>query len=88
MPATFTSARFVGREDAFAKLATVLQSATAGDAGTLLLEGTAGIGTTRFMDEVISRVEWRRARTSGLPLMHPDPTGRLAFKHLRGPAQE
>jgi DNA-binding CsgD family transcriptional regulator/tetratricopeptide (TPR) repeat protein len=57
MPATFTSARFVGREDAFTKLASVLQSATAGDSGTLLLEGTAGVGTTRFMDEVISRVD-------------------------------
>ncbi|HUP55197.1 MAG TPA: AAA family ATPase [Methylomirabilota bacterium] len=57
MSATFTSARFVGREDAFAKLATVLQSATAGDAGTLLLEGTAGVGSTRFIDEVINRVD-------------------------------
>ncbi len=57
MPATFTSARFVGREDAFTKLASVLQSATSGDSGTLLLEGTAGVGTTRFMDEVISRVD-------------------------------
>jgi 16S rRNA G966 N2-methylase RsmD len=36
MPVTFTSARFVGREDAFAKLASVLQSASAGEAGTLL----------------------------------------------------
>ncbi len=56
MPATFTSARFVGREDAFTKLASVLQAATAGDSGTLLLDGTAGIGTTRFVDEAIRRV--------------------------------
>ena len=32
------------------------QSATAGDAGTLLLDGTAGVGTTRFIDEAIRRV--------------------------------
>ena len=57
MVATFTSPRFVGREDAFAKLASVLQSATAGDSGTLLLDGTAGIGTTRFVDEAIRRVD-------------------------------
>jgi DNA-binding CsgD family transcriptional regulator/tetratricopeptide (TPR) repeat protein len=56
MPATFTSARFVGREDAFTKLASVLQSAAAGESGTLLLEGTAGIGTTRFIDAAIRRV--------------------------------
>ncbi len=56
MPVTFTSARFVGREDAFVKLASVLQSASAGEAGTLLLDGTSGIGTTRFIDEAIRRV--------------------------------
>ena len=56
MPVTFTSARFVGREDAFARLASVLQSASAGEAGTLLLDGTSGIGTTRFIDEAIRRV--------------------------------
>ena len=47
----------MGREDAFTKVASVLQSATAGAAGTLLLEGTAGVGTTRFIDEVISRLD-------------------------------
>ncbi len=57
MPVTFTSARFVGREDAFARLASVLQSASAGDAGTLLIDGTSGIGTTRFIDESIRRVD-------------------------------
>src|SRR5918994_5218443 len=56
MPVTFTSARFVGREDAFARLASVLQSASAGEAGTLLLDGTSGIGTTRFIDEAMRRV--------------------------------
>ncbi|MEA2578587.1 MAG: hypothetical protein QOD78_2175, partial [Chloroflexota bacterium] len=56
MPATFTSARFVGREDAFTRLASVLQAASAGESGTLLIDGTAGIGTTRFVDEAIRRV--------------------------------
>ena len=46
----------MGREDAFAKLASVLQSASAGEARALLLDGTSGIGTTRFIDEAIRRV--------------------------------
>jgi DNA-binding CsgD family transcriptional regulator/tetratricopeptide (TPR) repeat protein len=56
MPARFTSARFVGRDDAFAKLAMVLQSASGGKAGALLIEGTAGVGVTRFVDEAVRRV--------------------------------
>ena len=56
MPARYTSARFVGREDAFAKLASVIRSAAAGDSGTLLIDGTAGVGTSRFIDEAIRRV--------------------------------
>ena len=47
----------MGREDAFTRIASVLQSASAGDAGTLLLDGTAGAGSTRFIDEVVSRVD-------------------------------
>nr|MBA2701892.1 AAA family ATPase [Chloroflexota bacterium] len=57
MPARFTSARFVGREDAFTSLAAVLQAATVGNASALLIEGTAGVGVTRFVDEAIRRVE-------------------------------
>jgi DNA-binding CsgD family transcriptional regulator/tetratricopeptide (TPR) repeat protein len=56
MAPTYTSARFVGREDAFARLASVLQSAAAGSAGTLFIEGTAGVGSTRLIDEAIRRV--------------------------------
>jgi DNA-binding CsgD family transcriptional regulator/tetratricopeptide (TPR) repeat protein len=56
MAARYTSARFVGREDAFAKLASVLQSAAAGASQTLLIDGTAGVGSTRFIDEAIRRV--------------------------------
>jgi len=56
MAPTYTSARFVGREDAFARLASVLQSAAAGASGTLFIEGTAGVGSSRFIDEAIRRV--------------------------------
>ncbi|HEY4190140.1 MAG TPA: LuxR C-terminal-related transcriptional regulator [Candidatus Limnocylindrales bacterium] len=56
MPVRYTSARFVGREAAFAQLATVLDDAAHGRTGTLLLEGTAGIGVTRFLDEAIGRI--------------------------------
>jgi DNA-binding CsgD family transcriptional regulator/tetratricopeptide (TPR) repeat protein len=56
MPVRLTSARFVGREDAFGSLASVLRSAAAGDAGTLLIEGTAGAGASRFIDEAVRRV--------------------------------
>lgn len=56
MPDSYTSARFVGRDDAFARLASLLRSASAGDAGTLLIDGTAGVGVTRFIDEAVRRV--------------------------------
>lgn len=56
MPATYTSARFVGREDAFTRLASLLQSASSGAAGALMIDGTAGVGSTRFIDETIRRV--------------------------------
>ncbi len=56
MAPRYTSARFVGREDAFGKLASVLQAAAGGDAGTLLVDGTAGVGATRFIDESVRRV--------------------------------
>ncbi len=56
MAPRYTSPRFVGREDAFAKLASVLQAASIGDADTLLIDGTAGVGATRFIDEAIRRV--------------------------------
>src|SRR5881397_3121010 len=56
MAPTYTSARFVGREDAFERLASVLQSAATGAAGALFIDGTAGVGSTRFIDEAIRRV--------------------------------
>ena len=56
MPATYTSARFVGRDAAFAALAGALDDAAHGRARTVLLDGTAGVGVTRFLDEAITRI--------------------------------
>ena len=56
MPASWTSERFVGREDAFATLAGVLRTAASGEARALLIDGSAGIGATRFIDEAVRRV--------------------------------
>ncbi|MEJ7697062.1 MAG: AAA family ATPase [Candidatus Limnocylindrales bacterium] len=63
MSPRYTSARFVGREDAFTRLASVLQSAAVGDAGALLIDGTAGVGVTRFIDEAVRRVGTLREPT-------------------------
>jgi predicted ATPase len=56
MPVSYTSARFVGREEAFARLALRLDDAAHGTTRTLLLGGTAGVGITRFLDEAIARM--------------------------------
>jgi predicted ATPase len=56
MPVLNTSARFVGREEAFGSLAAVLDDAAHGRARTMLLDGTAGVGVTRFLDESIARI--------------------------------
>jgi DNA-binding CsgD family transcriptional regulator/tetratricopeptide (TPR) repeat protein len=56
MPAGFTSARFVGRESAFARLAPALEATAAGLPTTVLVEGTGGIGVSRFVTEATSRV--------------------------------
>ncbi len=56
MPGRYTSARFVGREDAFARLAAVLDDAARGHARTMLLSGPAGVGVSRFLDEATGRI--------------------------------
>jgi len=56
MAAGFTSARFVGRDSAFAKLAPVLEAATAGTSRTVLVAGVAGIGVSRFVAEATNRL--------------------------------
>src|SRR4051794_21001527 len=56
MPASQSSARFVGRDGAFGRLAAGLDDAAGGRARTILVDGTAGGGVTRFIDEALSRV--------------------------------
>src|SRR4051812_28126417 len=56
MPAIMDSARFVGRDVAFVRLAPALEAAANGDATTVLLEGPGGVGVSRFLDELARRV--------------------------------
>ncbi len=56
MPGRYTSARFVGREEAFARLAAALDDAARGRARSMLIGGSAGVGVTRLLDEAVGRV--------------------------------
>ena len=46
----------MGRDEAFVSLAAALDDAAHGRAGTVLVDGTAGVGVTRFLDESIVRI--------------------------------
>src|SRR5262245_53430403 len=56
MPAGFTSAKFVGRDSAFARFAPALEAAAAGVPTTVLVEGTGGVGASRFLTEATDRL--------------------------------
>jgi len=56
MPATMNSARFVGRDAAFVRLASALEAASDGEATTVLLDGPGGVGVSRFVAELGRRV--------------------------------
>ncbi|MDO8485278.1 MAG: LuxR C-terminal-related transcriptional regulator [Candidatus Limnocylindrales bacterium] len=56
MPGRYTSARFVGRDEAFARLAAALDDAARGRARAMLIAGSAGVGVTRLLDEAIGRM--------------------------------
>src|SRR3954470_20630724 len=56
MPPGYTSERFVGRDDAFGRLAARLDDAAHGHASTVLVSGTAGGGASRFLGEAIARM--------------------------------
>src|SRR5688572_14229514 len=56
MPGRYTSARFVGRDEAFARLASALDDAAQGRARSVLIGGSAGVGVTRLVDEAIHRL--------------------------------
>jgi DNA-binding CsgD family transcriptional regulator/tetratricopeptide (TPR) repeat protein len=51
-----TSSSFVGREEELRRLQRGLQSAAAGEPGTFLIAGEAGIGKTRLVQEFADRV--------------------------------
>ncbi len=80
MPARYTSERFIGREAAFARLATVLDDAASGRARTLLISGPAGVGVSRFLDEAVKRIgdlhePMTVLRGSALPTSTDEPYG-------------
>ena len=56
MAARFTSARFVGREAAFARLGGALEMAAGGRATTVLVSAGAGLGASRFLAEAHHRL--------------------------------
>src|SRR5258706_463048 len=56
MPATMSSARFVGREAAFVRLASALEDASGGQATTVLLDGPGGVGVSRVVAELGRRL--------------------------------
>jgi DNA-binding CsgD family transcriptional regulator len=51
-----TSTSFIGREEELRRLQRGLQSAAAGEPGTLLIAGEAGVGKTRLVHEFADRV--------------------------------
>jgi predicted ATPase/DNA-binding CsgD family transcriptional regulator len=56
MTGRVTSTSFVGREEELGRLQRGLQSAAAGQPGTLLIAGEAGVGKTRLVHEFADRV--------------------------------
>ena len=57
MPGRYSSARYVGREDAFARLAAVLDDAARRTGSRRCSSaGAAGVGVSRFLDEAIGRI--------------------------------
>jgi DNA-binding CsgD family transcriptional regulator/tetratricopeptide (TPR) repeat protein len=70
----------VGRDGAFARLAAGLDGAAHGRTRTLLVDGTAGVGVTRFLDEAIARMQAIREpmtvlRSAAWPVGADEPYG-------------
>jgi predicted ATPase len=59
MAGRVTSASFVGRQDELRRLHQALQSVVAGEPGTWLIPGEAGVGKTRLVEELAVRVDDR-----------------------------
>ncbi|HWP62050.1 MAG TPA: AAA family ATPase, partial [Candidatus Binatia bacterium] len=56
MAVAIPSARFVGREGEFVRLAELIDAVAAGTPRTLLLTGASGLGASRFLDEASARI--------------------------------
>jgi DNA-binding CsgD family transcriptional regulator/tetratricopeptide (TPR) repeat protein len=89
MPAGFTSAKFVGRDSAFARLVPALETATTGVLTTVLIDGSGGVGVSRFLTEATKRVAGLDApftilRGRALPVGADDPYA--AVLHALRPA--
>jgi DNA-binding CsgD family transcriptional regulator/tetratricopeptide (TPR) repeat protein len=56
MAATFTSARFVGRERELARIAAALEATSDGRSTTLLIAGAGGVGVSRLLTETRQRL--------------------------------
>ncbi|MBC7261133.1 MAG: AAA family ATPase, partial [Chloroflexi bacterium] len=55
-------ARLVGREDELAFLLNCWQAAAEGKGGLVLIEGEAGVGKTRLVQELANRLRWQGVR--------------------------
>ena len=55
-PADGGATRLVGRERELAAVLDAAATALAGRSGTVLLEGSSGMGATRLIDEVLARL--------------------------------
>lgn len=62
LPDTATPAPLAGREDELAFLRERWQAATEGKGGLVLIEGEAGVGKTRLVQELANHLRWRGIR--------------------------
>ena len=89
MPARYVSARYIGREDAFGRLAAVLDDAAHGRARAMLVSGPAGVGISRFFDEATGRIAelsepMTVLRGGAMPAGTDEPYGPLVRGHRAG----
>ena len=61
MPGRVVSRRFIGRERELARVEAAIAGAVSGAAATVLVTASAGIGASRFLDDVLERAEARPA---------------------------
>ena len=62
MPGRVVSRRFIGREQDIARVDAAIAGADGGVATTILVAGSAGMGASRFVDQVLERAEARPQR--------------------------